>query len=58
MAGKRKQKLEDKEQSRRFVETARKLEADDSEKAFERAFDSVAKPRVARSRPSGKRSSS
>ena len=34
MAVKRKSKLEDKEQSRRFVETAHKLETDESGKAF------------------------
>lgn len=45
MAAKRKPKakpkLEDKEQSRRFIETARKLEADESGKSFERVFDKV-----------------
>lgn len=60
MAGKRKPKLENKEQSRRFVETARKLEADESNKAFERVVKSLISPRpkVAHARPSGKRSSS
>lgn len=38
---KRKLKLEDKEQSRRFVETARKLEADDDRNLFEKACTSV-----------------
>lgn len=43
MAGKRKPKpkLEDKEQSRRFVETARKLEADESGKAFKNTFGAI-----------------
>lgn len=43
---KRKPKLEDKEQSRRFVETARKLEADESGKAFEREFRKVVPAKV------------
>lgn len=39
---KRKPKLEDKAQSRRFVETARKLESDESGKSFERVLNSIA----------------
>ena len=35
---------DDKEQSRRFVETAEKLEADESGKAFERALTAVTLP--------------
>lgn len=48
MAEKRKgkPKLEDKEQSRRFVETARKLEADESDKHFERALSATVPPKV------------
>jgi hypothetical protein len=37
-----KSKNEDKAQSKRFVETARELGADESGHAFERAFDVVA----------------
>ena len=37
-----KPKPDDKEQSQRFVEIARKLEADESGKSFERAFNTVA----------------
>ena len=38
MAGKRNPKLEDKAQSRRFVETARKLEVDEKSETFDRAL--------------------
>lgn len=41
MAGKRKPKKDDKEQSQRFVETARDLEIDESGQAFDRAMESV-----------------
>lgn len=43
MAVKRKpkSKLEDKEQSRRFVETARKLGVDENSKPFQRALSAV-----------------
>ena len=45
MAGKRKPKLEDKAQSRRFVETAHKLLIDeDSSEAFKRAIGMVVPP--------------
>ena len=58
----KKPKLEpdDKEQSRRFEETARSLGTDESEKTFERTIGIVvpSKPAVNRSRPSGRRSSS
>jgi hypothetical protein len=43
---KRKNKLTDKEQSERFIETARKLEADESGKAFEHAFALVVKSAI------------
>lgn len=48
------------EQSKRFEETARQLEADESGKAFKKALKIVVppKPAATRSRPSGKRSSS
>jgi len=35
-------KKDDKEQSRRFVETAKKLEADVTEKSFARAMGAIA----------------
>jgi len=56
MAGKRKPKLEDKEQSRRFVETARKLEADESGKAFKRALVQVVNSNTKKSRRGIKKS--
>ena len=58
MAKKRKPKKDDIEQSRRFVETARELEADESGEDFDDAMDSLAKPSDRRSRPSEKQSSS
>lgn len=36
-----KTKLSDKEQSRRFIETARELGVDESGKAFEKAVDKI-----------------
>jgi hypothetical protein len=51
MAGKRKPK-DDKEQSRRFVETARKLGADEIGEAFERGIKTIVPPK--RPRDSGK----
>ena len=39
-------KMTQKEQSERFIETARKLEADESGEAFERAVRTIAKPRA------------
>ena len=45
MAKKRKPKKEDKEQSQRFVETARDLEVDESEKTFGEALKRVAAPK-------------
>jgi hypothetical protein len=44
VAKKPKPKPDDKEQSQRFVETAKALEADESGKVFERAFKKVARP--------------
>jgi hypothetical protein len=41
-----KPKLTDKEQSERFVETARKLGVDESGKSFEKAFEAISKPKV------------
>ena len=38
---KRKPKLTDKRQSERFRETARKLDCDESEDAFQRAFQKI-----------------
>jgi hypothetical protein len=38
-------KPDDPEQSKRFIETAEQIEADKSPKAFERAFEKVAKTR-------------
>lgn len=43
-SGKKKKKLSQKEQSERFIETARKLEADETGEAFERALRRVIKP--------------
>jgi hypothetical protein len=55
-----KPKLTDKEQSERFVKTARELGIDDkqSAKVFEDAFGRIAKPRAGPSRPNVKRASS
>jgi hypothetical protein len=41
-----KPKLTDKEQSERFIETARKLRVDESGKEFEKVFESISKPGV------------
>jgi hypothetical protein len=38
-SGKKKKKLSQREQSERFIETARALEADESGEAFERALE-------------------
>lgn len=45
MAAKKKPEPADKEQSARFVETARQLEVDESGKAFERAIGIVTPPK-------------
>jgi hypothetical protein len=39
-----KPKLTDKEQSERFIETARELGVDESGKEFAKAFDQIIKP--------------
>lgn len=58
MAIKRSRKPKDAKQSKRFVDTARELEVDESGKAFERALGAVLPtPKATRSRPSGKKSS-
>lgn len=58
MAKKLKPKLDDKEQSQRFVETAQNLGTDESGKKFERALDDISKPKVDHSHQSEKTSSS
>jgi hypothetical protein len=40
-----KRKQDNKEQSERFIEKAREIEADESGKAFERAFKKVSPPK-------------
>ena len=55
---KAKPKLDDKEQSERFKQTARELGADESGKTFDEAFDKFVKREAAHSRPSGKKASS
>ena len=40
-----KSKQDDKEQSKRFIEKARELEADESEETFERAFEKAVPPK-------------
>lgn len=44
---KRKPKMTDKRQSERFRETARKLGANESEEAFDRAFRKIVQPKTA-----------
>ena len=44
-SGKKAQKLSQKEQSERFKETARELEADESGEAFERVTNALLKAR-------------
>lgn len=52
MTKKAKPKPDDKAQSKRFVETAKELEADASGKKFERAFDLLNKtPKKSAQRP-------
>lgn len=41
MAKKPKPKPDDKEQSQRFIETAKQLEVDESGKSFQKAFNSI-----------------
>jgi len=50
--GKKAKKLSQKEQSERFIETARELESDESGKAFNLAVDKIVKPTANRSHPS------
>ena len=56
----RKPKLTDAERHRRFVETAKKVEASENIDDFDRAFDRIVKPKPSGSRPhpSGKPASS
>lgn len=51
----KKPKNTDKEQSERFKETARKLEADESGKRFERAFATISSQAVRNQRGNQKR---
>lgn len=52
----RKPKLTDAERHARFLETARKVEASDDPKDFDRAFKQVtSKPKAGPVRPSGRR---
>jgi hypothetical protein len=44
-SGKKAKPLSQKEQSERFKETARKLEADETGEAFERVLDKIANPK-------------
>jgi hypothetical protein len=45
-------KPDDPEQSRRFVETARRIEADESGKAFRRVFEKIVPPKpTSRAKP-------
>lgn len=43
MAGKKKAKLDDKEQSVRFLETAKAVQAEDAEERFEKATEKILK---------------
>lgn len=44
--GKPKPKLSDKEQSERFMETARELGVDESGEEFEKAFEKITSPKA------------
>jgi hypothetical protein len=44
-SGKKAEKLSKREQSERFIETAREIEADESGRVFERAIDFVLVPK-------------
>lgn len=48
--GKEPSKPDDPEQSKRFIETAREVEADESEEAADRAFKKVVPPKVPKAR--------
>ena len=43
----RKPKMDEKPQSERFIETARKIGADEAPEAFERVFKQIVQPRAA-----------
>ena len=43
MAGKKKAKPDDKEQSARFLETAKTVQAEDAEERFEKATENILK---------------
>lgn len=43
---KQKPKPDDKEQSKRFIEKARELEADESDESFDRAFKEIVPPKT------------
>jgi hypothetical protein len=60
MSDKPKQKPDDPEQSKRFIDTARERESDETEEGAHKAFTRVfsPKPTVDHSRSSGKKSSS
>lgn len=53
-SGRKAKKLSQKEQSERFMETARELDVDESGKAFERAAGAILPPR---SKPSSRTTS-
>ena len=55
MESKRKREPDDKEQSARFVETARQLGADEDSRKFDKTFKKIVKPKAVRPGPSGKR---
>ncbi len=44
-------KTKDKQQYERFVETARKIGCDESEEAFERAFEKIIPPAREKTKP-------
>jgi len=58
MDKKRQRAPDNPEQSKRFIEAAKKAEADETEEGAERAFRGVIKPEGARSHPSGRKASS
>lgn len=44
--------ITEEERSRRFIETARELNADETGKDFERAFKKIVTPKIIKGRPS------
>lgn len=50
MPRKPKPKADDPDEYKRFVEAAKQLEADQDSKAFEKAFDKIAKPKLQKKR--------